>query len=115
MPHTKSAKKRLRQSEERRVRNKTRTTEIKTLGKQILRAVHDGQPDEAKKLYARYTKHLDRAASMHVIHANAAARSKSRMARVITGGPAAAAAVVASRGHSGAGPAAIRPTSGASA
>ncbi len=75
MPHTKSAKKRLRQNGERRVRNKNRTTEIKTLGKQILRAVHDGQPDEAKKLYTQFTQRLDQAASQRVIHANAASRS----------------------------------------
>jgi small subunit ribosomal protein S20 len=98
MPHTKSAKKRLRQNEERRIRNKNRTTELKSLRKDILRAVHDGKTDEAKSLYRDFTKCIDQAASLRVIHANAAARSKARMARVITGGPEAAAVVAGSRG-----------------
>ncbi len=93
MPHTQSAKKRLRQSEERRIRNKNRTTELKTLRKRILRAVHDGQGQEAQTLYRTLSKHLDQAASSNTIHKNAAARAKARIARVIAGGPAAAAVV----------------------
>jgi small subunit ribosomal protein S20 len=93
MPHTQSAKKRLRQSEERRIRNKNRTTELKTLRKRILRAVHDGQTKEAEGLYRELSKHLDQAASLKTIHKNAAARTKARIARVIAGGPAAAAVV----------------------
>lgn len=96
MPHTQSAKKRLRQNEERRLRNKARTTELKTMRKQILRAVHDGQKDQAETLYRAFTAGVDQAASLRTIHPNAAARAKSRMARVIAGGPA-AAAVVAGR------------------
>lgn len=80
MPHTESAKKRLRQNETRRLRNKARLTELKTLRKQVLRAHHDGKPTEATAAYERLTKRLDQAASANVIHANTAARSKSRMA-----------------------------------
>lgn len=96
MPHTQSAKKRLRQNEERRLRNKARTTELKTMRKQILRAVHDGQKDQAQTLYRAFTAGVDQAASLRTIHPNAAARAKSRMALVIAGGPA-AAAIVAGR------------------
>jgi small subunit ribosomal protein S20 len=94
MPHTQSAKKRLRQSEDRRIRNKTRTTELKTIRKRLLRAVHDGQKQEAETLYRDLSKRLDQAASINTIHPNAAARTKARMARVIAGGPAAAAVVI---------------------
>ncbi len=80
MPHTESAKKRLRQNESRRLRNKARLTELKTLRKQVLRAHNDGKPAEAQTAYERLTKRLDQAASAKVIHANTAARSKSRMA-----------------------------------
>jgi small subunit ribosomal protein S20 len=93
MPHTLSAKKRLRQNEERRIRNKDRTTEIKSIRKRILRAVHDGHEAEAKTLYRQFTKRIDQAASLNTIHKNAADRSKSRIAKVIAGGPAAAAIV----------------------
>lgn len=97
MPHTQSAKKRLRQNEERRTRNKMRTTELKSLRKKILRAVHDGQPAEAQTLYRQLTKRLDQASSLRTIHPNAAARAKARLARVIAGGPAAAAVVTGVR------------------
>src|SRR4051812_35235418 len=94
MPHTQSAAKRLRQNEVRRIRNKDRTTEIKSLRKRILRAVHDGQKPEAEQLYREFSQRLDQAAGQRTIHPNAAARSKARIARVITGGPAAAAVLI---------------------
>lgn len=91
MPHTRSAAKRLRQSEERRSRNKARATEIKTLKKGIVRAVHDGKKEEAESLYRTYTKRLDQAASGSSLHRNTAARAKSRTARLIAAGKPAAA------------------------
>jgi small subunit ribosomal protein S20 len=90
MPHTQSAKKRLRQNEVRRIRNKDRLTEIKSIRKQILRAIHDGQKQEAETLYREMTKHLDQAASQRTIHRNSASRTKARIAKAIaTGRPAA--------------------------
>ncbi len=80
MPHTRSAKKRLRQNLERRTRNRDRTTEIKTLRKKIDRAVHDGQTAEAETLYREFAKRVDQAASTNTLHRNAAARLKSRTA-----------------------------------
>ena len=91
MPHTASAKKRLRQSEERRIRNKDRATELKTISKQFLRALNDGKPDDAKTLYKELSKRLDQAAAVDVIHKNHAARTKARMAKRLTAGPAAKA------------------------
>ena len=81
MPHTESAKKRHRQSLERRSRNRDRTTELKTLAKKLLRSVHDGKPDEAKDLYRELTKRLDQAAVKKVIHPHKAARVKARLAK----------------------------------
>ena len=83
MPHTRSAAKRHRQSDERRIRNKDRLTELKTLKKRILRHVHDGQKTEAETLYREVTKRLDQAASVNTIHKNTVARSKSRLAKAI--------------------------------
>jgi len=75
MPHSKQARKRMRQSEERRVQNKTVRTRMK---RAIKRAVTPG--DGAASL-AEAMKRIDKAAKSHAIHANAAARLKSRMAR----------------------------------
>jgi len=59
MPHNNSAKKRMRQNEARRLRNKSRLTELKTIRKQLLRAVHDGEKPQAEELYRTLTKRLD--------------------------------------------------------
>ncbi len=80
MPHTRSASKRLRQNEKRRVANKGRLSEIKTLRKQIERAKHDGQVDQAKTLYREFAKRVDQAASVNTLHKNRAARLKGRVA-----------------------------------
>ncbi len=84
MPHTRSAAKRHRQSDERRIRNKDRLTEIKTLKKRILRAVHDGQKTEAETIYREVTKRMDQAASVNTLHKNTVARAKSRLAKAIS-------------------------------
>jgi small subunit ribosomal protein S20 len=89
MPHTQSAAKRLRQNEQRRLRNKARITEIKSLRKQIERAVHDGQPAKAQELYRDFTQRVDQAASVNTLHANRAARLKGRVAVAIAKPPAA--------------------------
>jgi small subunit ribosomal protein S20 len=83
MPHTESAKKRLRQNEKRRLANKARATELKSVRKHLLRALHDGKKDEVQTLYRELTKRLDQAASLKVIHRNAAARAKARLAQRI--------------------------------
>jgi small subunit ribosomal protein S20 len=80
MPHNLSAKKRLRQNEVRRLRNKARASELKTIRKKLLRAIHDGQKQEAEVLYKDLSQRLDQAASVRTIHKNAAARTKSRIA-----------------------------------
>jgi len=80
MPHNLSAKKRLRQNEVRRLRNKARASELKTIRKKLLRAIHDGQKQEAEALYKDLSKRLDQAASVRTIHKNSAARTKSRIA-----------------------------------
>jgi small subunit ribosomal protein S20 len=86
MPHTQSAKKRLRQSEDRRIRNKDRLTEVKTIRKRILRAINDGQKQEAETLYRELSQRLDQAASSNTIHKNSASRTKSRIAKAIAAG-----------------------------
>ena len=80
MPHSSSAAKRLRQNLKHRTRNRDRTTELKTLKKSIMRALHDGKAAEAAEVYKTFTQKLDRAAASRTIHPNAAARQKGRVA-----------------------------------
>ncbi|MGD2215663.1 MAG: 30S ribosomal protein S20 [Gemmatimonadales bacterium] len=77
MPNTKSAIKRLRQSERRRTRNKAARSKLKTAVKKVRAA---SEPEQAAGLYHEAVRLLDRAASRGLIHKNQADRSKGRLA-----------------------------------
>ena len=77
MANTKSAKKRLRQSEERRSRNRAVRTRLKSAIKAV-RAANDSQ--DATVRFREAAKLLDRAAVNGIVHPNRAARVKSRLA-----------------------------------
>lgn len=82
MPNIKSASKRLRQSNVRRDRNRAVRSELRTRIKTLLAT------DDAEKAAAQYrdvSSLLDRAARKGVIASNAADRSKSRLARYVSG------------------------------
>lgn len=81
MPNSKSAAKRLRQSETARVANKARKTELKTIRKKLLRAIHDNEGEAAQELYRRFAKRVDQAAARGVFHKSYADRSKGRLAK----------------------------------
>lgn len=85
MPNTASAKKRLRQNVVRRGRNRSAKTSLRTLIRKIRESVDKKDVAESETLYATLVKKLDRAATHHVIHANAAARTKSRLSKAIKG------------------------------
>ena len=80
MPTTKSAAKRLRQSEIRRVKNRSAKRDLHTRVKRVDEALETGNADGAQELFRVATKKLDQAAAKGVIHRNAAARQKSRLA-----------------------------------
>lgn len=77
VPNTKSAIKRLRQSERRRTRNKAARSQLKTAVKKVRATT---EPEQAAALYREAAKLLDRAASRGLIHKNQANRSKGRLA-----------------------------------
>lgn len=81
MPHTKSAKKSLRQDQKRRDRNRAVKKGLKVEIKKFLTALKAGNADTAKTEFAACVKKLDKAAARRVIHPNAAARKKSQLAR----------------------------------
>jgi small subunit ribosomal protein S20 len=82
MPHSKSAKKNLRKSEKRRLRNRAAKRSIRTHLKRFLAAV-DGPLDTLQNEYNAAAMKLDKAAARGVIHANLAARKKSQLARLM--------------------------------
>jgi small subunit ribosomal protein S20 len=81
--HTKSAKKRLRQSLENRAKNRSVKSEIKTQIRKVRDAVTAGDIPKAEAEARLAATKLDRAGVKRIIHPNAAARKKSRLAHLI--------------------------------
>lgn len=82
MAHTKSAEKRLRQSEKRRLHNRAVKKAVKAQLKKFTTA-ESGPIEQLRKEYDLAAKRLDKAAAKRVIHPNLAARKKSQLARVL--------------------------------
>jgi small subunit ribosomal protein S20 len=82
MPHTSSAKKRLRQTEKRTLHNRAIKKSIKTQIKRVL-AAKDAPIEQLQTEYKLAAKKLDKAAAKRVIHPNLAARKKSQLARLL--------------------------------
>lgn len=78
MANIKSQKKRNRQNESRRQRNKSITSDLKTSIRRVHEAAAAGEPTE--ELIQAAQKNIDTAAAKGVLHPNAAARKKSRLA-----------------------------------
>jgi len=84
MPITKSAKKALRQSERRRIRNLQKKRKIKNLLKEVKGLIFQKKIEEAKKLLPQVYKLLDKAAKTGLMKKNTATRKKSRITQLIT-------------------------------
>lgn len=85
MPNTASAKKRMRQDTVRRARNRATKSALRNQLRKVRTAITAKNAEEADKEYRLLVKKLDRAATKNVIHANAAARTKSRLSAAIKG------------------------------
>ena len=83
MPNSAGAKKRLRQSQVRRGRNRSAKSSLRTQIRKVRAAVAEGNAEKASAEYQITVKKLDKAAAGNVIHANAAARTKSRLSKAI--------------------------------
>ena len=79
MPNIKGAKKRMRQNIVLREKNRSVKRSLKTQCKKVLEAVTAGNVEQAETELRQSAKILDRAAAHNIIHANAAARTKSRL------------------------------------
>ncbi len=80
MANTKSAIKRMRQSETRRVRNRMIRSKVRTAVKIARIAVANPSP-EARSAVLDAIRTLDKAVTKGVLHRNTAARKKSALAR----------------------------------
>lgn len=78
MPNHKSAIKRMRQNEKRRIHNRTYLTRARNLVKRARASIKDGESDAEAKV-REAIRDLDKAASRGVIHKRNAARRKSRL------------------------------------
>lgn len=83
MANTRSAQKRIRQSLKRRERNRAQRSTMRTAVKKLRLAVAEGKAAEARELLTPTLSIVDATARKGVIHANAAARTKSRLTRAV--------------------------------
>jgi small subunit ribosomal protein S20 len=81
MANIKSQIKRNRQNEVRRQRNKSTRSELRTQIKKVTEAAKSGDMAAAEDAYKTAARALDQAAAKGIIHHNAAANKKSRLAR----------------------------------
>ena len=83
IPNIASAKKRLRQSRKRRGLNRSKKNSIKRVVKEIRLHLEAGEKEAARALLPELAKATDKAAKRNTIHANKAARIKSRWMKKI--------------------------------
>jgi small subunit ribosomal protein S20 len=81
LANTRSALKKMRQAEKRRVRNRLYRSRARTFVKKTQRLLSDGDLDAARQAAIEAASALDRAAEKGIIHKNNAARRKSRLMR----------------------------------
>lgn len=79
----KSAEKRNRQNEKRRIRNTSIKTYVKTRIKEVLKTVENKDIEGAKSALARVIPVIDKASTKGVLHKKAASRKISRLARKV--------------------------------
>ena len=79
MANSKSAEKRIRVAEQKRIRNRPYRTAARTFVKKAELAIRAGDEDAAANAVGDAISMLDRVASKGVIHRNNAARRKSRL------------------------------------
>jgi small subunit ribosomal protein S20 len=81
VPRIRSAAKRMRQARARASLNRTHRSQLRT----ALKKVRSTTGAAAEAAYAEAVKLLDRAGQKNIIHKNAAARHKSRLAKLVAG------------------------------
>lgn len=83
MPNTANAKKALRQSIKRRLHNRTQRSALRTAVKKVRALAASGDHEGAESAFRIASKRLDQSAAKNLIHRNAAARTKSRLSKLL--------------------------------
>jgi small subunit ribosomal protein S20 len=81
MPNHKSAEKRVRQNEKRRVNNRSNRTRLRSTIKKLRAALTGSDATQSNELLPQTISTIDKAVQKGVLHRNAAARYKSRLTR----------------------------------
>ena len=81
MPHSRSSRKRVRQNEKNRLANLKIRGAYRGEDKRVMDLLAAGKPQEAKVALAEAYQKYDKAAKIHVIHANNAANHKRKLAQ----------------------------------
>lgn len=79
MANNASARKRIRQTEKRTVRNKARKSRVRSFLRKVEEAVKSGDKAAAQEAFRAAQPELQRAATKGVVHANTVARKLSRL------------------------------------
>lgn len=107
MANTASARKRIRQTEKRNVRNRARRSRVRTFLRKVEDAIKASDQGAAREAFRAAQPELMRAADKGVVHDNAVARKLSRLSARIkalgSGAPGAATEAAPAGGAAGAG------------
>ncbi|WP_058555725.1 30S ribosomal protein S20 [Thiohalocapsa sp. ML1] len=79
MANSPQARKRARQAEDHRQRNASQRSTLRTAIKKVIKAIRVGDKAAASEAYKAAVPVIDRAAGKGLVHANKAARHKSRL------------------------------------
>lgn len=79
MAHTVSAKKRVRQTERRTIRNRARRSRMRTYIRKVEEAIAAGDKDAAQAAFKEAMPVLHRSVGAGILHRNTAARKLSRL------------------------------------
>jgi small subunit ribosomal protein S20 len=83
MANHKSAEKRARQNVKRRARNRAHRSRLRNQIKKLRSAAEGGQADAARELLKPTLSMVDRSVQKGILHDRAAARTKSRLSRLL--------------------------------
>jgi small subunit ribosomal protein S20 len=83
LPNIKSSERSVKTDASRRAQNFAVKSAVKTATRKVAETVTAGKADDAQALLTKASSVIDKAAAKGVIHKNAAARKKSRLAKKI--------------------------------
>ena len=83
MANSSSARKSARQSDSRRRHNQMQRTSYRTAVKTVKKAVDSGDKNVASEAFAVAQRVIDKLADKRIVHANKAARHKSRLSKAV--------------------------------